>query len=217
MGCFLRGGRIKDRLARWIAGHPKPGQAGRVDERERSRIRDRFGVVLALLMVTVFFSISAPNEPRAWLATTATLAASFTIAMLASGAEEGGAGGNCSRRVRPRDEHRRPHVGGTGCKEIPLGYGPALDAVRYGTITRWVRVHAEINMLTVIAAVCIYVLLGRSFAFVFECVGEFGLGPSSPRTRPERAATAPISASSRWPRWATATSRPQGASDGPLR
>ena len=53
---------------------------------ERSRIRDRFGVVLVLLMVTVFFSISAPNETWAWLATTATLAASLTVAMLASGA-----------------------------------------------------------------------------------------------------------------------------------
>ena len=34
-----------------------------------------------------------------------------------------------------------------------------------GAIFRRVRVHAEINMLTVLAAVCIYVLLGLSFAF----------------------------------------------------
>ena len=62
-------------------------KSGRAEERERSRVRDRFGVVLALLMITVFFSISAPNEPWAWLATTATLASSLTVAMLASGAQ----------------------------------------------------------------------------------------------------------------------------------
>jgi hypothetical protein len=34
----------------------------------------------------MFFSISAPNEPWAWLATTVTLAASLRVAMVASGA-----------------------------------------------------------------------------------------------------------------------------------
>ena len=44
-----------------------PGQSA---ERVRSRIRDRFGLVFLLLITTVFFSISAPNERWAWLATT---------------------------------------------------------------------------------------------------------------------------------------------------
>jgi hypothetical protein len=52
-----------------------------------------------------------------------------------------------------------------------------LPLLAMGTIIRRVRLHAEINMLTVLAAVCIYVLLGLSFAFVFECVGEFGSRP----------------------------------------
>lgn len=34
----------------------------------------------------MFSSISAPNEPWAWLATTVTLAASLMVAMVASGA-----------------------------------------------------------------------------------------------------------------------------------
>ena len=32
-------------------------------------------------------------------------------------------------------------------------------------------------MLTVLGAVCFYVLLGLTFAFTFECVGEFGSRP----------------------------------------
>ena len=150
----------------------------RAEEREWSRIRDHFGVVLVLLMVTVFFSISAANASWAWLATTATLAASLTVAMLASGAQQ--------KVVR------------AGVALAAAGFVVSIiialtqveeDARRYlsvasllltllamGAIFRRVRVHAEINMLTVLAAVCIYVLLGLSFAFVFECVGEFGSG-----------------------------------------
>jgi len=52
-----------------------------------------------------------------------------------------------------------------------------LTLLAIGAIFRRLRLHAEINMLTVLAAVCIYVLLGLSFAFVFECVGEFGPKP----------------------------------------
>jgi hypothetical protein len=52
-----------------------------------------------------------------------------------------------------------------------------LTLLATGAIIRRVRLHAEINMLTVLAAVCINVLLGLSFAFVFECLGEFGSRP----------------------------------------
>ena len=64
----------------------RPQRTVGAEEREWSRLRDQFGVVLVLLIVTVFFSISAPNEPWAWLATSATLAATLTLAMIASGA-----------------------------------------------------------------------------------------------------------------------------------
>jgi voltage-gated potassium channel len=155
----------------------KPEGMARGRERELSRIRDQFGVVLVLLIVTVFFSISAPNERWAWLATTTTLAATLTIAMVASGA-------------------RRRTVGaGIALAASGLGTGTVItltqeDARRYlsitcllltliatGAIIRRLRLHAEINTLTVLAAVCIYVLLGLSFAFVFECIGEFGSRP----------------------------------------
>ena len=68
-------------------GRWQPKRISQSGERERSRIRDQFGVVLALLVITVFFSISAPNKPWAWLATTVALAASLMVALLASGAQ----------------------------------------------------------------------------------------------------------------------------------
>ena len=36
---------------------------------------------------------------------------------------------------------------------------------------------SRISVLTVLGAVCFYVLLGLSFAFAFECVREFGSWP----------------------------------------
>jgi NAD/NADP transhydrogenase beta subunit len=130
-------------------------------------------------MVTVFFSISAPNEPWAWLATTATLAASLTIAVLTSGARKkvvragmalaaSGLGMSIVVTLTQAEQHARRHLSVTGL---------LLTLLAMVAIVRRVRLHAEISMLTVLAAVCIYVLLGLSFAFVFECIGEFGPRP----------------------------------------
>ena len=152
----------------------KPQRIARAREREWSRIRDQFGVVLVLLIVTVFFSISAPNERWAWLATTTTLAATLTIAMVASGARRrtvwagialAASGLGTSTVVTLTQEDARRYLSLTSL---------LLTLIAMAAIIRRVRLHAEINLLTVLAALCIYVLLGLSFAFVFECVGEFG-------------------------------------------
>ena len=144
---------------------------------ELSRIRDQFGVVLVLLIVTVFFTISAPNEPWAWLATTATLSMTLMIAMVASGAHK--------RWVRVGIA-----VAVTGFVMSTVLAITQGDARRYlsiasllltllaaGAIIRRVRSYTEIDTLTIMAAVCIYVLLGMFFAFTFECIGEFGSRP----------------------------------------
>src|SRR5215208_8177864 len=158
-------------------GQPKrPSQAG---ERERSRIRDQFGVVLVLLIITVFFSISAPNEPWAWLATTVALAASLLVALLASGAQRHTVRAGIALAVI-----------GLGASIIIALTQAGVDARRYlsvtsllltllamGAIIRRVRLHAEISLLTVLGAVCFYVLVGLPFAFAYECVGEFGVQP----------------------------------------
>jgi voltage-gated potassium channel len=154
-----------------------PRHIGRARGSELARIRDQFGVVLVLLIVTVFFTISAPNKPWAWLATTATLAATLMIAIIASGAQW--------RWVR-----RGIALAATGFVMSTVLAITQEDARKYLSITsllltllaavaiiRRVRSHTEISMLTILAAVCIYVLLGMSFAFIFECIGEFGSRP----------------------------------------
>jgi Ion channel len=155
----------------------EPQGIARARERELSRIRDQFGVVLVLLIVTVFFSISAPNERWAWLATTTTLAATLTLAMVASGARRrtvsagiavAASGLGTSTVIALTQEDARRYLSVT-CLLLTL--------IATGALIRRMRLHAEINTLTVLAAVCIYVLLGLSFAFTFECVGEFGSGP----------------------------------------
>ena len=156
----------------------QPERHGQLSERERSKIRDRFGRVLLLLIITVFFSISAPDEPWAWLTTTVVLDATLSIAMLASGAQ-------------PKVVGAWLCVGGLGVAAsifIALmqaggarGYLALttllLTLVTIGAVARRLWLHAEISILTILGAVCIYVLLGLSFAFVFEAVGDLGSQP----------------------------------------
>ncbi len=151
------------------------GQGG---ERERTRIGDRFGVVLLLLLATMFFSIVAPNDPLAWLVTTLILSLNLMVAMLASGAS--------MRVVR----------GGLALAGIGIATSTVVAITRAGdarvylsvtcvlltlltmaAVFRRMRLHAEISFLTVLGAICFYVLLGLCFAFVFECVGELGSQP----------------------------------------
>ena len=157
----------------------QPEQQGRLSERERTKIRDRFGRVLLLLIITVFFSISAPNAPWAWLATTVVLDATLSIAMLASGAQPKavrawlgvgvlGVGASIFIAVT--------HAAG-GARGYLALTSLLLTLVTMGAIARRLWLHAEISVLTVLGAVCIYVLLGLSFAFVYEAVGEIGSQP----------------------------------------
>ena len=149
---------------------------GRLNERERSKIEGRFGTVLLLLTTAIFFSISAPDEPWAFLTTTLVLAVNLSIAMWASGA--------------------RPRVLRAWLGFAVLGIGVSIfiaitqetrEASGYlaitsllltlatmGAIARRLWLRAEISVITVLGAVCIYVLLGLSFAFVFEAVGNLG-------------------------------------------
>lgn len=158
----------------------RPREPGRPSgEREQARIRGRFGVVLFLLVATVFFSVSAPNEPWAWLSITVALSVNLMIAVVASGATE--------RVVRTGlvlagisvvasvvavgalgEEVLRTHLAITSF---------LLTLLTMGALIRRVTQRAEINVVTVLAALCFYVLLGLTFAFVFEAVGELGSRP----------------------------------------
>jgi hypothetical protein len=154
----------------------QPEQHGQLSKRERTKIQDRFGRVLLLLIITVFFSIAAPDEPWAWLATTVVLAINLRTAMLASS-------------VQPKFVRAWSLVAGLGIgvsiiiavtqeAKAASGYlaltALLLTLVTIGAIARRLWLQAEISMLTVLGAVCIYVLLGLSFAFMFQAVGDLG-------------------------------------------
>jgi hypothetical protein len=157
----------------------QPEQHGQLSERERTKIRDRFGRVLLLLIIAVFFSIAAPDGPWAWLATTVVLAANLRIAMLASGAQP--------RVVRLWSIVAGLGVGAsvfiaiTQAVRVASGYLAlttlVLTLVTMGAIVRRLWINAEISVSTVLGALCIYVLLGLSFAFVYQVVGDLGSQP----------------------------------------
>jgi voltage-gated potassium channel len=156
----------------------QPEPQGQLNERERTEIRDRFGVVLLLLIGTVFFSISAPDEPWAWLATAVILAANLRITMLASGVRR--------RVVGAWTVFAVFHIGVSIFIASTQGRAAGgylalttllLTLVTMGAIARRLWLRAEISLITVLGAVCIYVLLGLSFAFAFQAVGNLGAQP----------------------------------------
>ncbi len=154
-------------------------QDSQLSERERSKIEGRFGGVLLLLVVAVFFSIAAPYGPWGFLVTTVVLATTLSIAMLASG-------------VAPKVVRAWLGIAALGVgistfialtqeTKVAGGYlaitSLLLTLATMGAIARRIRLHIEISVLTVLGAVCIYVLLGLSFAFMFAVVGDLGSQP----------------------------------------
>jgi len=159
-------------------GHSTPERGGQLSDRERSRIEGSFGAILVLLIITVFFSISAPDEPWAELATAVVLAITLGITMLASGA----------RRGIVRILLSCAALGIAASIIIAITQvGPAsgylaltsllLTLVTMSGLIRRLRIQAEISVVTVLAALCIYVLLGLSFGFLYTAVGELGSQP----------------------------------------
>ena len=157
----------------------QPEQHDRLSERERTKIEGRFGTVLLLLIIAVFFSISAPDEPWAQLATAVVLATILSIAMWASGVRPKvlrawlvvAALGIGASIIIAITQHTRDVSGYLAITSL------LLTLATMGAVARRLWQHAEISVLTLLGALCIYVLLGMSFAFVFEAVGNLGSQP----------------------------------------
>jgi hypothetical protein len=158
--------------------HP-PERDGRLGERERAKIEGRFGGVLFLLVIAVFFSIAAPEGSWALLLTTVVLATTLGIAMRASGVQAKvvwawlgvavlGVGASVLIALT---QQTRTAGGYLAIASL------VLTAATIGAIARRIWQHVEISVLTVLGAVCIYVLVGLSFAFAYEVVGAFGSQP----------------------------------------
>lgn len=146
--------------------------------RERARVRDRYGLVLMLLLATVVVSIAAPDRTWVSLIATATLGVSVVIALLASGANRGAVKVGVAMALLVV----LAAVGGSFAEEdtssaVMSAAGLALTVTTIGAIGRRIRMHAEISGLTVLGAVCIYVLLGLTFAYAYELIGALGSEP----------------------------------------
>jgi uncharacterized membrane protein len=136
-------------------------------------------MVLFLLVLAMFFSIAVPEGSWALLLTTVVLATALSIAMLVSG-------------VQPKVVRAWLGVAVLGVGVSVLialtqetrtagGYlaitSLVVTAATIGAIARRIWQHVEISVLTVLGAVCVYVLIGLSFAFAYEVVGAFGSQP----------------------------------------
>ena len=160
-------------------GRRPPERDRRLTARERARVEGRFGAVLGLLFVAVFLSVAAPEGPWAVLLTTVLLAVCLAVAMRASGAR--------ARAVRVWWGVAALGVGAsvlialTQDARVGGGYlaltSLLLTLGAIGAIVRRLRLQTEISLLTVTGAVCVYVLLGLTLAFVSEAVGELGSRP----------------------------------------
>lgn len=151
----------------------------RAEARESARVRDRFGLVLLLLLITVFVSIAAPDESWVSLSATIALGVAVAIALLASGAHRRAIrlGISVTVIVVVVAAVGGSFMEGDTSSGVLAAAGLLLTGTTIGAIGRRIRMHAEISGLTVLGALCIYVLIGLSFAFVYELVGALGPEP----------------------------------------
>jgi 4-amino-4-deoxy-L-arabinose transferase-like glycosyltransferase len=153
-------------------------EESQLSERQRAKIEGRFGMVLLLLMIAVFFSISAPDGPWTRLATAVVSGVILSIAMFASGARQKlvwawlciiGVGVGTSIIIAITQP-------GSAHEDVTLT-NLLLAVITMGAMARRLWLQAEISVLTILGALCIYVLVGISFALGFELIGELGSHP----------------------------------------
>lgn len=151
----------------------------RTEARERARVRDRFGLVLLLLLVTVFVSIAAPDESWVSLSATIALGVAVVIALLASGAAHHAIrlGISVTVVVVVAAAVGGSFAEGDASTGVLAAAGLLLTGTTIGAIGRRIRMHAEVSGLTVLGALCVYVLVGLSFAFIYELMGALGPEP----------------------------------------
>ncbi|MGE5459390.1 MAG: potassium channel family protein [Solirubrobacterales bacterium] len=161
-----------------LTTRPRLVRQDRITDLERTQVADRFGVVLALLVATVFFSVAATDRPWASLVTGLALSATAVIAMWASGAARRVVRAGITIAVLGIGVASFATItgGSLGTRTI-AATSLVLTLLTMGAIARRIRVHAEISLMTVLAALCVYVLLGLAFSFTYELLDHLGSEP----------------------------------------
>lgn len=136
----------------------------------------RYGIVLFLLLVTFVFWSAAGTERWVRVVTVALQGATLTAALVASGASRRlvrivvvvAIGATVAAALVPR------HDSSEGTFSILSAVFVALAPL---AIVRGIRASGRIDMHTVLGALCVYVLIGMVFAFVFDAIDALGDSP----------------------------------------
>jgi hypothetical protein len=160
-------------------------RSSRPDDHSRKRSLDsripgyRYGIVLILLVVTYVVAVAAPAGGWARLVTIALQALTLVVAMNASRASRGtiritsivmvvvtlGAVG-----AVPAGS------GGAGLRGASFLVSATLAAAAPIVIVRGLVRRPLIDFHTVLGALCVYVLIGMLFAYVYAAIGTLGSG-----------------------------------------
>ena len=144
----------------------------------RKRASRSFGTVLALIVVSLVFSASASDGE--WTTSVLLVLGSLTLvaALWTSGLARADSRLSLSLlSVALAVAILAPIVSGS----TVLGISAILTGLvllgTVGVIARTLAVEPEINLQTVLGAICIYVLLGMVFLFLYGAVALLGSGP----------------------------------------
>ncbi|MFI5041768.1 MAG: potassium channel family protein [Acidimicrobiales bacterium] len=141
------------------------------------RIRDRFGLVLVLL-VTSFIAQGFDNQPVLRALAAVLQLAAFTVIVLATG---------MTRDYRVLSTLTVASIAGFvlvavfGSTTVAAGVGALVSAfvllVMIVAVLQRVLHHRQVSAQTLFGAVCVYVLLGSLFGAVYAVLDSFGNAP----------------------------------------
>lgn len=160
---------------------PVPGPLGkwRIGMRlARRRASHSFGTVLALIVVSLVFAATAPDA--SWTASVLILLQSLTLvaALWTAGLARGDSWLSISLLVvAVVVAILTPVIGGSTLVGIASILSGLLILGVAGVVARSITLQAEVNAQSVLGAICVYLLAGMIFLFVYGAVAALGSGP----------------------------------------
>ena len=195
-----------------------PAAEARLTRVARLRAAHSYGLVLGLIIVVFVFTSVAPNS--AWADSTLVLLQSLTLvtALWTSGVAQADSKISIGLvGLATASALALLVFGGDFFKAVVLVLAGLLTIATIATVALGIVDQGEANVKAVTGAVCVYILIGLLFVFLYGLIAVVSWATSSPREPTALARCASTSASSRWRRWATATTRRPTRSAGRLR
>jgi hypothetical protein len=143
----------------------------------RLRASHSYRTVLLMILVAFVFILAAPNENWSRAVLLFLLSATFVVARWTSGLGEGFRLGVAIAAVAAAFVVLMLVEGGATVQGLVWLLNVALVAGIAAVIALGVIDQGEINSQSVLGAICIYVLLGMFFSFLYGATAELGSGP----------------------------------------